>query len=162
MIGLVFVWTVGFSLSTIFQCYPFSANWSPEGGGNVPGQCIDVNRMLMATAWSDVVTNVIIILLPLGCVGFLRVCFFQHGLHIDRYGSSRCHSGKKSVCTACFFSGLCKSTSRCKGFELTIYRTVGFGIAKLVVYYRVFGGKYYGRPGDELCTKIWIRTQQRL
>ena len=70
MIGLVFVWTVGFSFSTIFQCFPFSVNWSPDGGGNVAGKCIDVNRMLMATAWSDVITNVVIILLPLGCVGF--------------------------------------------------------------------------------------------
>ena len=66
MIGFVFLWTVGFLFANIFQCIPISVGWT--GWGNEEGKCIDVNRMMIAQAWSDVATNLIILLLPLGCV----------------------------------------------------------------------------------------------
>lgn len=65
-IGLVFIWTVGFLFAEVFQCIPFSVNWT--FWGYLPEKCIDVNRMMLAQAWSDVATNILIILLPLGCV----------------------------------------------------------------------------------------------
>ena len=70
MIGFVLTWTVGFTLSNIFQCIPFSVNWdfAVHNPGYNAGTCIDVNRMLFAQAWSDVATNIVIILLPLGPV----------------------------------------------------------------------------------------------
>ena len=75
MIGLVFVWTVGFTFSQIFQCFPISLNWEASTGGWAEGQCIDVYTMLVAQAWSDVATNVAIILLPLGCVSYPLLSF---------------------------------------------------------------------------------------
>ena len=70
MIGLVFLWTVGFLFADMFQCIPISVNWTDWGYEE--GKCIDVNRMMIAQAWSDVATNLIILLLPLGCVGIAR------------------------------------------------------------------------------------------
>ena len=70
MIGFVFLWTIGFLFADLFQCIPISVNWT--GWGNVEGKCIDVNRMMIAQAWSDVATNLIILLLPLGCVSIAK------------------------------------------------------------------------------------------
>lgn len=66
MAALVVTWTVGFTFAYILQCIPFSINWSKYG--NETGQCIDVNRMMIAHAWSDVATDIVILLLPLRCV----------------------------------------------------------------------------------------------
>ena len=66
MWALVFVWVVGFFFAEVLQCIPFSVNF--RNYGNLPGQCIDVNRMVLAQAWSDVVTNVMIIVLPIPSV----------------------------------------------------------------------------------------------
>ena len=63
MIALTIVWIIGFFFSQLLQCIPFSVNFSKYG--NLPGQCIDVNRMMIAQAWSDVVTNFVILLLPI-------------------------------------------------------------------------------------------------
>ena len=66
MIGLTCVWTIGFFFSEMLQCIPFSVNWSKYG--NLPGLCLDVNRMMLAQAWSDVATNVVILMLPVASV----------------------------------------------------------------------------------------------
>ena len=70
MIGFVFIWTVGFLFADMFQCIPISVGWT--GWGNEEGKCIDVNRMMIAQAWSDVATNLVILLLPLGCVSIAK------------------------------------------------------------------------------------------
>ena len=82
MIGFVFIWTVGFTFSNIFQCFPFSVNWdfAEHSPGNASGQCINVNRMAVAQAWSDVATNFVIILLPLGCVRLTSPTFHTRQL----------------------------------------------------------------------------------
>ena len=71
MIVLTFVWTVGFFFSQLLQCVPISVNWSKFGG--TIGQCIEVNRMIEAQAWSDVFTNIVILALPIPCVGLAMI-----------------------------------------------------------------------------------------
>ena len=73
MIGLTCIWMVGFFFSQLLQCIPISLNWT--GWGYVPNHCIDVSSMILAEAWSDVVTNVIILVLPIPSVSLsiLRV-----------------------------------------------------------------------------------------
>lgn len=55
MIGLDFLWTVGFFSSSLLKCYPLSVNWT--GLGWQDGKCINVNLMFWTQAWSDVATN---------------------------------------------------------------------------------------------------------
>jgi len=66
MICLTCIWVVGFFFSQLLQCIPMSLNWSSFG--NLPDHCINVDRMILAEAWSDVVTNVIILMLPIPSV----------------------------------------------------------------------------------------------
>ena len=66
MWALIFVWVVGFFFAEMLQCIPFSVNFRDYG--NVRGQCFDVNRMMLAQAWSDVVTNITILALPIPIV----------------------------------------------------------------------------------------------
>lgn len=67
MIGLTFVWTVAFFFSELLQCIPLSVNWTKSG--NLPGQCLNVDMMMIAQAWSDVATNMVILALPI-----VKVC----------------------------------------------------------------------------------------
>ena len=85
MIAIVLVWTVGFFFANLFQCWPLWVNWTAFGSSEE--QCIDINVMFLAQAWSDVLTDckqcltsrlpssnngtVIILTLPLPCVGSL-------------------------------------------------------------------------------------------
>lgn len=66
MIGVVCIWVVGFFFSNLSQCTPVSVNW--HGSGNLPSRCIDVQIITLAGAWSDVFTDVIILLLPIPSV----------------------------------------------------------------------------------------------
>ncbi|KAL8832109.1 MAG: hypothetical protein Q9191_000466 [Dirinaria sp. TL-2023a] len=105
MIVLSFVWTVGFFFSQLLQCVPLSVNWSKYGG--TTAQCIDVNKMILAQAWSDVFTNVVILALPIPCIWRMQMPI----------------SRKLGVCAIFLLGAL----------------TVGTGIAKLVIFYRVLG-----------------------
>lgn len=67
MICLTFVWTVAFFFSELLQCIPLSVNWS--GFGSLYGQCLNVNMMIIAQAWSDVAINIVILALPI-----VKVC----------------------------------------------------------------------------------------
>lgn len=56
MVGVTFVWTVGFFFSELLQCVPISANW--KGFGYDPAACgVNANIMIMAQTWSDIATN---------------------------------------------------------------------------------------------------------
>lgn len=55
MIAVVVIWTVGFFLSNLLQCIPFSVNWT--GWGGAVDACINTNAMFLAQAWSDVITD---------------------------------------------------------------------------------------------------------
>ena len=62
MIGLTVAWTIAFFAANLLQCLPISDNWSL---GFTPGTCIRTGMMYLAQAWSDVFTDVLILLMPL-------------------------------------------------------------------------------------------------
>ena len=66
MIGITCIWTTAFFFSELLQCFPLSVNWSEYG--NAFDQCIDSNKMMIAQAWSDVMTNFLILSLPIASV----------------------------------------------------------------------------------------------
>ena len=55
MIVLVNAWTIVFFFANLLQCYPISVNWT--GWGAAVDSCINSNAMLLAQAWSDVLTD---------------------------------------------------------------------------------------------------------
>ncbi len=86
-IAIVFMWTVGFLLSNIFQCWPISINWATTGVSTW-GSCVDNVKMTLAQHYSDIFTDcrshftyvpgyyfitdfetVLILALPIPCVG---------------------------------------------------------------------------------------------
>ncbi|KAI4252134.1 MAG: hypothetical protein LQ352_004456 [Teloschistes flavicans] len=72
MVGVTFVWTVGFFFSELLQCVPISANW--KGFGYDPAACgVNANIMIMAQTWSDIATNVVILLLPIHSIWALQM-----------------------------------------------------------------------------------------
>jgi len=66
MICLTCIWMVGFFFSQLLQCIPISLNWGKFG--NLTDQCINVDSMILAEAWSDDVSNIIILMLPIPSV----------------------------------------------------------------------------------------------
>lgn len=64
VIGLVFLWTLGFELSTIFQCTPIRAAWDVTEG-NKGARCIQSVNWPNSLAISDGITDIMILLLPL-------------------------------------------------------------------------------------------------
>ena len=87
MIAVVLVWTIAFFFANLFQCWPLWINWFDFGA--TFENCINTNVMYLAQAWSDVLTDckkclvslnfsylirtVIILTLPLPCVGNLSL-----------------------------------------------------------------------------------------
>ncbi|CAF9930843.1 hypothetical protein IMSHALPRED_008293 [Imshaugia aleurites] len=71
MVILVNVWTVAFFCTNLLQCIPISVNWT--GWGAAVDSCINTNTMFLAQAWSDVVTDVMILSLPLPCIWRLQM-----------------------------------------------------------------------------------------
>ena len=55
MVGIDFMWTVGFFFSNLLQCYPIKVNWTALG--NLNGYCVDTNMLLIAQSWSDITTD---------------------------------------------------------------------------------------------------------
>lgn len=71
MISVVIVWTVAFFFANMLQCIPLSLNWTGLGGNNF--QCIDENMMYLGQAFSDVITDVMILSMPLPCIWALQM-----------------------------------------------------------------------------------------
>lgn len=71
MVGVDFVWTIGFFFAFLLQCYPIKVNWTALG--NLEGYCVDTNKLLVYQSWSDVATNVVILALPLPCIWALQM-----------------------------------------------------------------------------------------
>ena len=65
MVGLDFLWTVGFFFSVVLQCYPISVNWTSLG--YIEGKCIDVNLFSRLQAYTDVGLNGKSSQYPAGC-----------------------------------------------------------------------------------------------
>lgn len=71
MFAIVAMWTIGFFFSNLLQCWPISTNW--DYSGFVTSKCIDTNMMYLAQAWSDVITDVMILSMPAPCIWALQM-----------------------------------------------------------------------------------------
>lgn len=71
LITITSVWTVAFFFANLFQCWPLWINWTYFGA--TAENCIDTNIMYLAQAWSDVLTDLIILSLPFPCIWNLQM-----------------------------------------------------------------------------------------
>lgn len=71
MISIISVWTVAFFFANLLQCYPISTNW--EASGAQVSSCINTNMMYLAQAWTDVLTDMMILALPIPCIWALQM-----------------------------------------------------------------------------------------
>lgn len=71
MMGIVGVWFVAFFFANLLQCYPISVNWVDSGAQNT--SCINTNMMYIAQAWTDMLTDVMILSLPIPCIWALQM-----------------------------------------------------------------------------------------
>ena len=60
-IVLVIAWCIACIFPTIFQCQPIGATWNPQ----INGTCIDLPQMFEAVTIANLLTDVIILCLPL-------------------------------------------------------------------------------------------------
>ena len=77
MITIVVIWTVSFFFANMLQCYPISVNWTGLAGS--ADTCIDENMMYLGQAFSDVITDLMILTMPIPCVSF-RTSLFRFTL----------------------------------------------------------------------------------
>jgi hypothetical protein len=69
---LVLVWALGLGLTWIFVCTPIRAFWSfPYGSGE--GTCLDTWKLNQATSISDLVLDVLILVVPVPMVWRLHL-----------------------------------------------------------------------------------------
>ena len=71
MISIVGVWSVAFFFANLLQCYPIWLNW--EASGAQATSCIQTNMMYLAQAWTDVLTDMMILSLPIPCIWALQM-----------------------------------------------------------------------------------------
>ncbi|CAD6566144.1 MAG: hypothetical protein ASARMPREDX12_007561 [Alectoria sarmentosa] len=71
MISIIGVWFVAFFFANLLQCYPIELNW--EASGAQATSCIQTNTMYLAQAWTDVLTDVMILSLPIPCIWALQM-----------------------------------------------------------------------------------------
>ena len=72
MIALTAAWMLSFFLATVCQCIPPSLAWSPNRQVQLT-QCIKTVHLLLAFAWTDVITDAMILCIPLALVGQLHM-----------------------------------------------------------------------------------------
>lgn len=71
MISIVGIWTTAFFFANLLQCYPISTNWVGPGADSY--SCINTNMMYLAQAWTDVLTDLMILSLPIPCIWALQM-----------------------------------------------------------------------------------------
>lgn len=71
MISIIGVWSTAFFFANLLQCYPISLNWVSSGAENYA--CIQTNTMYLAQAWTDVLTDLMILSLPIPCIWALQM-----------------------------------------------------------------------------------------
>ncbi|MCJ1277743.1 hypothetical protein MMC21_005557 [Puttea exsequens] len=69
LLGTCIVWTVAFLAACVFQCHPIDSNWLELSAG----KCIDENMMYLGQAFSDSITDLMILLVPIPCVWNLHM-----------------------------------------------------------------------------------------
>lgn len=80
MITIIVIWTIAFFFANMLQCYPISENWTGLGGS--AGTCIDENMMYVGQAFSDAITDLIILAMPIPCVRFPIFRLFRFWLTV--------------------------------------------------------------------------------
>lgn len=97
MFAVIFFWTVGFFFSNLLQCWPISTNWNAYGG-TAPDRCIMETEMYLAQAYSDVLTDLMILAMPLPCIWAMQLplrhrigvsCIFLLGLLTAAAGAAK-------------------------------------------------------------------------
>ena len=68
-LGINTAWLIGTVFGTLFFCDPFEKNWKPE----VEGRCGDVPTLMLGSAVSSVIIDLIILLLPLPKIWGLKL-----------------------------------------------------------------------------------------
>ncbi|KAL8642368.1 MAG: hypothetical protein Q9228_000921 [Teloschistes exilis] len=112
MVGVTFLWTVGFFFSELLQCVPISANW--KGFGFDPAACgVNANVMIMAQTCGDSMFAHSFRKLDPDILGLTWLIILQI------WALQMPPRRKLAVC----------------GIFLLGFLTVGAGIAKLAVYY---------------------------
>ena len=61
IVGVVLAWGIAFLFSGIFQCVPVEATWDP----NISGVCVDQKAWFLGQAIPNIVTDFLILLVPL-------------------------------------------------------------------------------------------------
>jgi hypothetical protein len=74
MIGIVILYTPIITILLIFSCSPLAVSWDVTIVG---GQCIDKPALYIATAVSNIVTDVVLFILPMRMVFGLRMRIWQ-------------------------------------------------------------------------------------
>lgn len=97
MFCVIFCWTVGFFFSNLLQCWPININWNSQGGTSIQ-RCIHENEMYLAQAYSDVITDLMILALPLPCIWAMQLpirhrigvsCIFLLGILTAAAGAAK-------------------------------------------------------------------------
>jgi hypothetical protein len=128
LIGLVTAWMIVFFFTNLLECFPISEAFvnAPGLGGNP--QCIDAIPMYLSQVYSDVVLDVLILVIPIPLVWKLRLplrqklgvmaIFLLGGMYVELY-----------KCTASY------TTNR--------FSTVLASCAKLIVFTFVGSGECF-------------------
>lgn len=69
---LVVAWTLAFFFANLFECVPISVNWTGTGGAPPP-ICINETPMYYAEAYSDVATDLLILITPIPMIWTLQM-----------------------------------------------------------------------------------------
>ncbi|MCJ1361386.1 hypothetical protein MMC16_000485 [Acarospora aff. strigata] len=71
--GIIFGWFISINLVALLTCIPVHKAWKPE----VPGFCLDVHKIFLGVATSNVITDVILLVLPMPMIWTLRMKLAQ-------------------------------------------------------------------------------------
>jgi hypothetical protein len=75
ILGIITVlWTLVFLFLGVFQCLPVNRAWDRE---NVPGRCLDINSLFIANAVPNIVTDAVMVALPIYPVAKLNLPLSQ-------------------------------------------------------------------------------------
>ena len=65
MIGIMIAWTVAFLFANMFECWPIEESWKNAPGLGTNTHCIATIPMYMAQVYTDVIMDVLILVLPI-------------------------------------------------------------------------------------------------
>lgn len=69
VMGIIVAWSIGGVGATIWQCIPIEASWNK----NIDGNCIDSNKFWIAYAVMNILTDVMVLVLPIPSIMRLQM-----------------------------------------------------------------------------------------